>query len=117
MFGLFGGAKPQVQKISHEEAKRIMQEEKDVLVVDVRTPGEYRDGHIPGAINIPNETIAKKENIEVTEADLEEEYAKMAEAYKMDAEKVKAAVPADSLTEDIKVQKALDLVKNSAVIK
>ena len=58
MFGLFGGAKPQVQKISHEEAKRIMQEEKDVLVVDVRTPGEYRDGHIPGAINIPNETIA-----------------------------------------------------------
>jgi len=40
MFGLFGGAKPQVQKISHEEAKRIMQEEKDVLVVDVRTPGE-----------------------------------------------------------------------------
>ena len=61
MFGLFGGAKPQVQKISHEEAKRIMQEEKDVLVVDVRTPGEYRDGHIPGAINIPNETIAKKE--------------------------------------------------------
>ena len=61
MFGLFGGAKPQVQKISHEEAKRIMQEEKDVLVVDVRTPGEYRDGHIPGAINIPNETIAQKE--------------------------------------------------------
>ena len=61
MFGLFGGAKPQVQKISHEEAKRIMQEEKDVLVVDVRTPGECRDGHIPGAINIPNETIAKKE--------------------------------------------------------
>ena len=61
MFGLFGGAKPQVQKISHEEAKRIMQEEKDVLVVDVRTPGEYRGGHIPGAINIPNETIAKKE--------------------------------------------------------
>ena len=56
MFGFFGGAKPQVQKISQEEAKRIMQEEKDILVVDVRTPGEYRGGHIPGAINIPNET-------------------------------------------------------------
>ena len=63
------------------------------------------------------ETIAKKENIEVTEADLEDEYSKMAEAYKMDADKVKAAVPAESLTEDIKVQKALDLVKNSAEIK
>ncbi len=63
------------------------------------------------------ETIAKKENIEVTDADLEDEYAKMAEAYKMDADKVKAAVPAESLTEDIKVQKALDLVKNSAEMK
>ncbi len=63
------------------------------------------------------ETIAKKENIEVTDADLEDEYAKMAETYKMDADKVKAAVPAESLTEDIKVQKALDLVKNSAEMK
>ncbi len=63
------------------------------------------------------ETIAKKENIEVTEADLEDEYSKMAEAYKMDADKVKAAIPAESLSEDVKVQKALDLVKNSAVIK
>ena len=34
-------------------------------MVDVRTPGEYRDGHIPGAINIPNETIAKKEPAEL----------------------------------------------------
>ena len=32
-------------------------------------------------------------------------------------DKVKEAVPAESLTEDVKVQKALDLVKNSAVIK
>ena len=63
------------------------------------------------------ETIARKENIEVTEADLEDEYSKMAESYKMDIDKVKAAVPADSLTEDVKVHKALDLVKNSAVIK
>ena len=80
--------------------------------------GVYReDAEKRVKLRLALETIAKKENIEVTEADLEEEYAKMAEAYKMDAEKVKAAVPADSLTEDIKVQKALDLVKNSAVIK
>lgn len=63
------------------------------------------------------EAIARQENVEVTDADLEDEYGKMAEAYKMDVEKVKAAVPAESLTEDLKVQKALDLVKNSAVIK
>ncbi len=63
------------------------------------------------------ETIARKENIEVTEADLEDEYNKMAEAYKMEADKVKAAVPAEALTEDIKVEKALNLVKEKAEIK
>ena len=63
------------------------------------------------------QTIADKENVEVTEADLDDEYSKMAEAYKMDVEKVKAAVPADSLTEDVRVQKALDIVKNTANIK
>lgn len=63
------------------------------------------------------ETVARKENIEVSEADLDEEYGKMAEAYKMDIDKVKAAVSAESLTEDIKVEKALKLVKEKAVIK
>ena len=63
------------------------------------------------------EAIAKQENLEVTEADLEDEYSKMAETYKVEVEQAKASVPAGSLSEDIKVQKALDLVKNSAVIK
>ena len=80
--------------------------------------GMYReDAEKRVKLRLALETIAKKENIEVTEADLEDEYSKMAEAYKMDADKVKEAVPAESLTEDVKVQKALDLVKNSAVIK
>lgn len=63
------------------------------------------------------ETVARKENIEVTDADLDEEYSKMAESYKMEVEKVKAAVPAESLKEDVKVEKALKLVKEKAVIK
>lgn len=63
------------------------------------------------------ETVAKKENIEVTDADFNEEYEKMAEAYKMEIDKVKAAVPADSLKEDIKVEKALKLIKDKADIK
>ena len=80
--------------------------------------GMYRDeAEKRVKLRLALETIARKENIEVTEADVEDEYSKMAEAYKMDIDKVKAAVPADSLTEDVKVQKALDLVKNSAVIK
>ena len=80
--------------------------------------GMYRDeAEKRVKLRLALETIARKENIEVTEADVEDEYSKMAEAYKMDIDKVKEAVPAESLTEDVKVQKALDLVKNSAVIK
>ncbi len=63
------------------------------------------------------ETIARKESIEVSEAELEEEYGKLAESYSMEIDRVKAAIPAESLSEDVKVQKALDLVKDSAVIK
>ena len=44
-------------QITQEEAKRIMEEETGYLIVDVRTQEEYAEGHIPGAINIPNESI------------------------------------------------------------
>lgn len=63
------------------------------------------------------ETVAKKENVEVTEEDLNNEYQKMADAYKMEVEQVKNAVPAESLTEDVRVEKALKLVKDSVVVK
>jgi len=80
--------------------------------------GMYRtDAEKRVKLRLALEAVAKKENIEVTEADLDEEYGKLAETYKMDVDKVKAAIPADSLTEDVRVQKALDLVKASAVIK
>ena len=60
--------------------------------------------------------IVKAEGIEVTEDDLNDEYAKIAEAYQMDVEAVKNAVSADDLTEDLAVEKALDLVRESAEI-
>ncbi len=63
------------------------------------------------------QAIAAKEGIEVTDADLDDEYSKMAETYKMEVAQVKAAIPADSLSEDVKVQKALDFIKNNADIK
>ena len=44
-------------QITQEEARRIMEEETGYLIVDVRTPEEYAEGHIPGAVNIPNESI------------------------------------------------------------
>lgn len=45
------------KKITAEDAKNRMDENKDVVVVDVRTLDEYNEGHIEGAILIPNETI------------------------------------------------------------
>lgn len=63
------------------------------------------------------ETVARKENVEVSADDLDEEYKKIAENYKMEAKQVKAAIPEESLTEDIKVEKALKLVKDNAEIK
>ena len=42
----------------------------DALVVDVRTPEEFAEGHFPGAINIPHEQIVdglRARNIDVTE--------------------------------------------------
>ncbi len=41
------------QNISANEAKAIMDSTTDVIILDVRTPEEYEEGHIPGAILIP----------------------------------------------------------------
>ncbi|MGN0456740.1 MAG: trigger factor [Acutalibacteraceae bacterium] len=62
------------------------------------------------------EKIAEKEAIEVTDEDVEKEYARLAEAYSMDVEKVKNAIPAEDLAKDLGVEKAMQLVKDSAKI-
>ncbi len=43
--------------ISGEEAQKIMEREEGYVILDVRTPEEFAQEHIKGAINIPNETI------------------------------------------------------------
>lgn len=45
------------EHIAQDEAKNLMDSEPDYIILDVRTEGEYAEGHIPGAICIPNETI------------------------------------------------------------
>ena len=53
--------KASYRQVSTDEAINIMKEEKDYIILDVRTPEEYKSKHIPGAINIPNETIGTEE--------------------------------------------------------
>lgn len=47
----------EIRHVSMDDIVKIMDENKDYVIVDVRTPDEYKEGHIPNAINIPNETI------------------------------------------------------------
>lgn len=63
------------------------------------------------------EKIAKLENIEVTEDELKAEFDKLAEAYKLDVDQIKQFIHDDNLKKDIAVGKAVDLIKDAAVIK
>lgn len=49
------------RRISMEEAVVMMEEESGYIILDVRTPEEFEEKHIPGAVNIPNETIGTEE--------------------------------------------------------
>ena len=60
-----GGSKGSYRQISMDEAVKMMKDEKNYIILDVRRPDEYSDGHIPGAINIPNEEIGTNEIAEL----------------------------------------------------
>ena len=57
------------QKISSADAAAIMEKKTDYIILDVRTQKEYEEGHIPGAICIPNETIGSEEIPELPNKD------------------------------------------------
>ena len=61
--------------------------------------------------------IAKAEGIEVSDEELEAEFNKLAEQYQIEIEKVKAAIAAEDLKNDLLMQKAQDLVVTSAKAK
>jgi len=49
------------RQINMEEAITMMEEASGYIILDVRTPEEFAEKHIPGARNIPNETIGTEE--------------------------------------------------------
>lgn len=72
---LLSGCAAQAQKeqsyrqINMDEAIAMMEAESDYIILDVRTPEEFSEKHIPGAINIANETIGSEEIPELPDKD------------------------------------------------
>lgn len=57
------------KQISMEEAVSMMETETDYIILDVRTPEEFAEKHIPNAINVPNEVIGTEEIVELPDKD------------------------------------------------
>ena len=57
------------RQISMEEAVTMMEEETGYIILDVRTTQEYNEKHIPGAINIANESIGTEDIPELPDKD------------------------------------------------
>lgn len=68
-------------------------------------------------IRLALEKIADTEKFEVTDEELEAEYKKFADHYKVEVEKIKTALKKEDLIHDISVNKAVDLVRKEAKIK
>lgn len=82
------------------------------------TPDNIKEMYRPDAekrvkLRLALEKIAEKEAIEVTEADLDAEYTRLADQYNMKVEDVKKAINDEALSADLKTQKAMDLAVNS----
>ena len=56
-----GSTTASYKQITQEEAKETMAKDDGHIIVDVRRQDEYDEGHIPGALLIPNESITDKQ--------------------------------------------------------
>lgn len=65
-------------------------------------------------VSIALDAIIEAEKIEATEEEIDAEVAKLAEQYGMEADQIKAAVPADQLAKDINTKKAVDFIVDNA---
>ncbi len=67
-------------------------------------------------VRLALEKIAQLENIQPSDEDIEAEFAKLAESYKIDVDKVKTFIPKEELVKDLSVEKAIGIVRDSANI-
>lgn len=57
------------EQLSAEQAKEIMDSEQSYYLIDARTDAEYAEGHIAGAVVIPEYEIAQRAENEIADKD------------------------------------------------
>lgn len=60
-------SKAKYVSITQEEAKKIMDSDAEVVILDVRSQSEYDEGHIEGAVLIPHDEIESRAEAELTD--------------------------------------------------
>ena len=67
--GCSDGGSATYEQISGAQAKALMDSESGYVIIDARTQSEYNEGHIPGAILIPEYEIADRAEKELPDKD------------------------------------------------
>ena len=57
------------EQISGDQAKALMDSESEYIIIDARTEAEYAEGHIPGAILIPEYEISEQSEAKLPDKD------------------------------------------------
>lgn len=105
------GYRLQMQGLNLETYLQYMGQDMDTFKASFKDGAEKQV-----KVSVALAAVMDAESIEVTDEEIDAQAAKIGEQYGMDAEQVKKAVSAEQLTEDIKRNKAVDLIVESAVI-
>lgn len=105
------GYRLQSQGLNIDSYMKYTGQDKDALRNQFRPQAERQV-----KLRLVLEKISALESIVPSDEDVEKEYAKIAEGYKMEADKVKDLIRKEDLMKDIAVEKAFDLVRDSAVV-
>jgi trigger factor len=111
-----------INDMARDWAYRYQMRPEDFARQSGMTPEQYREGFRQIAekqvrFRLALEKIAELESFEVTKEELDAEYDKMSTENHVPAEKVREIITVSALESDIKSEKALKLLKESAMIK
>lgn len=110
-----------IDEIAREWVARTRIDIKEYLKYTGMTMTQFRANFKDAAkrqveLRLALEKIADLENLQISDEEVNNEYTNLSEQYSIDVDKVKETISEKTLIEDLKIEKALDLVKDSANI-